>query len=81
MIVRSIKANMTEVELADGRMVLVSYKTPVAAFVPGRGLVVTESFFSNTTSRHINTWVRENFPSATRTQVQQREIEEMFSGI
>lgn len=81
MIIRSIKANMTEVEFADGTTVLVSYKTPVAAFVSGRGLLVTDTFFSNTTSRHINAWARKNCPTATRTKVPQADIQKMFDGI
>jgi hypothetical protein len=36
--------------------VLFSYKTPVAAFVPGRGYVATDYKYSTTTSRHVNQW-------------------------
>jgi len=52
-------SNTTVIELADGSIVLFSYKTPVAAW---RGdsmrYVKTEEFFSVTTSRHVNQWLR-----------------------
>ena len=53
-----IAANQTQVELKNGTVVLFSYKTPVAAFVPGQGYVRTKTQYSRTTSKHINKWVR-----------------------
>ena len=55
-----IAANQTEVELSDGTCVLFSYKTPVAALVPGKGWIRTSTKFSPTTSRHINRWLLDN---------------------
>ena len=49
--------NMTELSLADGTDVLFSYETPVAAFVPERGYIRTETHYSATTTRHINKWL------------------------
>ena len=72
-----IASNMTELELTNGTTVLFSYKTPVAAFVPGTGIVRTEKFFSQTTSKHINKWIRQNAPAATVSQVPQEEIESL----
>lgn len=46
--------NCTTVTLTDGREVLVSYQTPVAAFIPGRGYVASATKWSRTTSRHVN---------------------------
>ena len=51
-----IASNMTEVETSEAR-VLFSYRTPVAAYVFGRGYVRTEKWWSVTTSRHINKWM------------------------
>jgi len=45
-------ANTTVVEIG-GNTVLFSYKTPVAALIPGRGYVRTDKFHSRTTSKHI----------------------------
>jgi hypothetical protein len=55
--VKSYRKNMTEVTLNDGQMVLFSYKTPVAAFIPGEGFYRTEKRWGVTTSRHINEWL------------------------
>lgn len=52
-----IRANMTEVDLGNVR-VLFSYKTAVAVF--DRNLnryIKTDKYWSRTTSRHINQWV------------------------
>ena len=43
-------------ERGDGTHVLVSYSTPVAAFVPGRGYLRTDRRFSRTTNRHVSEW-------------------------
>lgn len=58
-------ANQTVIELADGTVILFSYETPVAAFVPGRGYFRTDHFWSRTTSKHITQWLgREGIASA-----------------
>jgi hypothetical protein len=54
---KPIKANMTELDLGS-KVVLFSYRTPVAAHVDGIGYVRTSKFWSVTTSRHINQWLR-----------------------
>lgn len=51
-------SNQTQVNLNDGTVILFSYKTPVAAFVPGQGYVRTNHKWSRTTSKHINAWLR-----------------------
>ncbi len=67
-----IGPNQTEVERQDGTTILYSYKTPVAAFVPGKGALCTTTKYSRTTSKHItlalNRW------GATRHNVEQNEI-------
>lgn len=73
-------SNMTEVEI-DGTTVLVSYSTPVAAFVPGQGVLRTEKWFSRTTSKHITKWINANFPTATQTTVAQADIEQIFDQV
>jgi hypothetical protein len=57
MIVQQIGSNQTEVMLADGTEILISYTTPVAARIPGRGWVRTLSKTSATTSKHTNRWL------------------------
>lgn len=50
---RSIGSNMSEVLNGKGARVLVSYSTPVAAFVHGEVWVCSE-WYSTTTTTHIN---------------------------
>lgn len=71
--VRSVGRNQTEIEKADGTIVLYSYETPVAAFVPGVGGLVTDRFYSNTTSRHISQTIERW--GCSRTKVSQGEID------
>ena len=53
-----IAANQTEVSINDGTQIFFSYKTPVAAYLPEKGHVRTSQFWSVTTSRHINKWLK-----------------------
>ena len=53
-----IAANQNEVEFTNGTQVFFSYKTPVAAYCPSRGYIKTAQFWSVTTSRHINKWLK-----------------------
>lgn len=52
--------NKTELRLHNGTVVLFSYKTPVAALIPGEGWVRTDERYSVTTSKHINQWLAAN---------------------
>ena len=54
-----IAANQTVLSFTNGAEVFFSYKTPVAAYCPLRGYIRTEKFWSVTTSRHINKWLRD----------------------
>jgi len=54
--VKPIGSNQTELHLDDGVMVLFSYETPVAAYLPKEGYVKTGTKYSTTTTRHINKW-------------------------
>lgn len=65
-----IATNQTEVETADAR-IFFSYRTPVAAYVFGRGFVRTENFYSTTTSRHINKWIGVDSKTDTTEKVSQ----------
>lgn len=58
-----IGSNRTVLSLDNGTEVFFSYKTPVAAFVPGKGYVRTDRKWSVTTSKHINAWL--NGPAET----------------
>ena len=63
--IKSIAANQTEITLANGTIVFVSYETPVAAFIPGRGIVKTSTKWSKTTSKHISQFIQRINPAST----------------
>lgn len=67
-------SNVTVIEVNDALQVLFSYKTPVAAWVAGRGILRTDRSWSVTTSKHINQWIK-LFNRPTVTVVPQAEIE------
>ena len=52
----SLSGNKNQITLADGTQVLFSYQTPVACWVNGE-FFKTSKKWSNTTTRHINSWV------------------------
>ena len=53
-----IAANQNEVEFTNGTQVFFSYRTPVAAYCPSRGYIRTAKYWSVTTTRHINKWLK-----------------------
>ncbi len=77
--VTPIGSNKTQVSLADGTEVLFSYSTPVAALVPGRGWIRTNKKWSNTTSRHINSWLAENMGGTESEAVDQWDLDQLVA--
>ena len=73
-------ANVTTLSIPDGLEVMYSYNTPVAAFVPGRGYLVTSTKYSRTTSKHINVYVRNAgaVGAASKTFVPQGELNNLL---
>ena len=69
-----IAANQNEVEFTNGAQVFFSYKTPVAAYCPSKGYIRTATWYSSTTPRHINKWLK----GVTEvTEVPQEQIKEL----
>ena len=80
-----IASNMTEIETKDAR-ILFSYRTPVAAYVFGRGYVKTEKWYSTTTTRHINKWINMDMPysgyiAVTTEEVPQTYLDNLVQGV
>jgi hypothetical protein len=73
-----IGSNQTEVTLADGTVVLISYSTPVAALVPGKGWIRTAKKWSATTTKHINAWLRKNC-GGTVSEVDQWDLDQLVA--
>lgn len=75
-----IKANMTEIDLGNGRRVLFSYKTPVAMrelTSCGMEYHVTNKYWSRTTSKHINAWM----PKDDRIEHDQEYFDNLLVGV
>ncbi len=70
-----IGSNQTEIEREDGAIILYSYQTPVAAFVPGKGALCTSQKYSRTTSKHIGLAVARW--GSSRTDVEQGVINQL----
>lgn len=69
-----VGSNQTEIERENGVTVLYSYSTPVAAFVPGKGGLVSSKKYSRTTSKHVNQAVARW--GCSRTEVDQGIIDQ-----
>lgn len=74
--IKPIGSNQTEISFNDGTRVLVSYSTPVAAFIPGKGYVKTSKRYSNTTTKHINKWL----PTKDVPTVSEEHLEALVQG-
>lgn len=73
-ITRVNKQNAWTHSYENGAHVLVSYATPVAAYIPALGYMETDQKFSVTTSKQITQWKnRMGYPLVAR--VPQHEIE------
>ena len=70
--IKSIGQHKTELELRDLKL-LISYETPVALIRYPGGALKTNEYFSGTTSKHINQWLRDNGfnPDSVPTQDQE----------
>lgn len=56
MTIKAIKPSQTQITLANGTMIFVSYSTPVAAIIDGKAYR-TSFRHSVTTSKHTNKWL------------------------
>ena len=69
-----ISNNVTVLALPEGVEVLFSYDTPIAAFVPGQGYMITSTKYSKTTTKHGNAW-----GSKVKTIVPQSMLDQLMS--
>jgi len=72
---KPLGANQNQVTSSNGTIVLMSYETPVAAFIPGQGVIRTSKKWSATTSKHINKWLQQFSPNVTITEVYQSVLD------
>ena len=58
MILRQLGSNQSELSLNNGNSIFFSSETPVAWFDSEDGFFKTETYYSKTTSRHINQYFK-----------------------
>ena len=58
MILRQVGSNQTELSFNNGTTLFFSYETPVAGFSPNDGHFRTSTYYSRTTSKHINNYMQ-----------------------
>lgn len=51
------QSNATLVRKPNGVLLLVSYSTVVACYIPNRGYFKTSQYYSRTTSKHLSKWI------------------------
>ena len=56
--INNLGSNMTELATNSGAVILFSYSTPVAAMLPSGKYVKTSEWYSQTTTHHINKWLK-----------------------
>ena len=56
MILRQIGSNQTEISFNNGTTLFFSYETPVAGHTILDGYFKTDTYYSRTTSKHINSY-------------------------
>ena len=59
MILRQLGSNQTELSLNNGNSIFFSYETPVAGYHSEDGFFRTQTYYSKTTSRHINQYLKD----------------------
>jgi hypothetical protein len=62
--IEQVGSNMTELILGNGTVILFSYKTPVACWKDGT-FYRTETYYSKTTTKHINKWLPQGVKAQT----------------
>jgi len=58
MILRQLGSNQTELSLNNGNSIFFSYETPVAGHDLIKGYFKTGTYYSRTTSKHINNYLK-----------------------
>jgi hypothetical protein len=76
---KNIGSNQTELTFDSGVIAFISYETCVACFEPGKGVFKTLEKHSKTTSKHINTWLRQFSANVTITEKPQTYFDFLLS--
>ena len=68
-----IAANQTLVSYNNGSEVFFSYRTPVAGYSPELGYIKTKTYYSKTTTKHINKYL---FNSSSTLTISFKEVDQ-----
>jgi|TARA_B100001093_G_C26716062_1_gene965697 hypothetical protein len=74
---KQIGNNQNLISYNNGTDVLFSYETPVAGYILGEGYFVSEEFYSKTTSRHINVFIR-NAEKSLDCEIKPKKVKQNF---
>ena len=74
----SFATNRTLLTFDDGTEVFFSYETPVAGYSNNLGYVKTKSWYSSTTTRHINKYLGDKLLGDTVSEVDQDVINNLI---
>ena len=74
----SFATNRTLLSFNDGTEVFFSYSTPVAGYSENLGYVKTKSWYSSTTTRHINRYLNDKLLGDTVSEVDQSVINNLI---
>lgn len=78
--VANFTTNSTEIALADGTIILFSRSQPVAALVPGRGWLRTDSPADGVATKQANLWFsKHKGDDAVVHEVDQWELDQMVA--
>ncbi len=66
MILRQLGSNQTELSFNNGTTLFFSYETPVAGHTLDLGHFKTSTYYSRTTSKHINSYLKHVDPSTVK---------------
>ena len=73
----SFATNRTLLTFDDGTEVFFSYETPVAGYSNNLGYVKTKSWYSSTTTRHVNKYLGDKLLGDTVSEVDQDVINKL----
>ena len=74
---KSFATNRTLLTFDDGTEVFFSYQTPVAGYSKELGYIKTKSWYSSTTTRHINKYLGDKLLGDTVSEVDQDVINKL----
>ena len=74
---KSFALNRTLLSFDDGTEIYFSYETPVAGYSNNLGYVKTKSWYSSTTTRHINKYLGDKLLGDTVSEVDQSVINKL----